>query len=894
MAGFQNILQGGQPTTRSRQKISDNSGLDLAAGLVGMAGQAIGANYAIAQADKEYQNAFQTYKQGASQAGQLQDQLTAKTKEYRASKGNPDLLRELTKLEDTVRRTKLGETAGTISGLSAKSRMDGAYKTALNKFPAFAAELRSHRDTTMGGGAIGAMIEQSELQQDMAKKESEAIQKEMSKYNLSYGNEEERLQFMAFAKRKGEYELNYEMWMAKGAQGRQIRKDDQAQQTLDFGKTSEARAAASAARSAAAEKRAQEKYEYDVTQRGIKEDQAKATYNKTLTDHKSREQQMAHNAIMNPMTQQRAKNTQADYVEKQKFTKFINNYTDEGSLSDFSEFTADMSKEGYNMSESLAKVEQRRVLAKARLTNIMKSQGQLGSALHTSMEADLDETYNSAATMFKEADPVKAQKRVAEMRKYMSDNELLNDPNFKSMEYLKNTGKWAALQHWSKMSAEQFSMPEGALKERAGREADQFLAIHGLLPEQARAYLNQSIDAGKVVHPVAGAPIAAAAVSKDTDVNDPQQRKVIEIATEDSRWGLGVMSSLKAMEDARNNTAYRGTYNRAFENNHLQQTAALLPSGYGLRLDNRDWSIIKKGIEGGDSDVVIKWSPRDQGFNINNLTIGDYQPFGGDGSGENEIAKLHGTEGWEDVDLQDLNSRLRMMDFIAKNGNDIIKPTYERFVTEGMNKDAGGTAKDLIAQGVAAITDSTVDEAQAGPNAPENTPVAIEQEVVEPFNSPETTYSGPRDVEYNKAWEARGKKYEPYYKEAAEAHGLPVEVLIRQGAQESLFKNTAISPKGAAGVAQFMKPTAKQYGLIDDLGNDWRDNPKKSIEAQAKYMSDLVKSNGGDLATALVEYNGGYKARDAWKAGRIKLNGSNWKETRGYILGILGESAFKG
>ena len=53
---------------------------------------------------------------------------------------------------------------------------------------------------------------------------------------------------------------------------------------------------------------------------------------------------------------------------------------------------------------------------------------------------------------------------------------------------------------------------------------------------------------------------------------------------------------------------------------------------------------------------------------------------------------------------------------------------------------------------------------------------------------------------------------------------------------------------GALGLTQFMPATAKQYGVD-------RNNPLSEIDGTARYMSDLIRQNGGDLAKALEQYN---------------------------------------
>ena len=67
---------------------------------------------------------------------------------------------------------------------------------------------------------------------------------------------------------------------------------------------------------------------------------------------------------------------------------------------------------------------------------------------------------------------------------------------------------------------------------------------------------------------------------------------------------------------------------------------------------------------------------------------------------------------------------------------------------------------------------------------------------------------------------------------------------------ESNFNPFAVSPAGAAGIAQFMPATAAAYGLGDPF------DPEAAIDAQAHLMSDLLEQFG-DTALALAAYNAG-------------------------------------
>lgn len=125
------------------------------------------------------------------------------------------------------------------------------------------------------------------------------------------------------------------------------------------------------------------------------------------------------------------------------------------------------------------------------------------------------------------------------------------------------------------------------------------------------------------------------------------------------------------------------------------------------------------------------------------------------------------------------------------------------------------------------------------------------------------------------------------YHATARRYGVPVEILIAQGRQESGFKQFAMSNKGAAGPAQFIPGTAIRYGLkvTHDPRTDERFDYVKAIDAQGRYMRDLLRRFNGRLDLALAGYNAGEGRVE--RLGRVP-NG----EPTGYVRAILANSGF--
>jgi soluble lytic murein transglycosylase-like protein len=135
---------------------------------------------------------------------------------------------------------------------------------------------------------------------------------------------------------------------------------------------------------------------------------------------------------------------------------------------------------------------------------------------------------------------------------------------------------------------------------------------------------------------------------------------------------------------------------------------------------------------------------------------------------------------------------------------------------------------------------------------------------------------------------------------AAGEFGLPADLLYGLVRTESFFDPGALSRVGAIGLTQLMPDTARDAAQKLKLDGPDLSDPRLNLRLGASYLSRLIRYFSGDVAEALMSYNGGMgRVRAAAKENPslppdLLLEALPMAETREYVRKVLAAQAVYG
>ncbi|HKQ08080.1 MAG TPA: lytic transglycosylase domain-containing protein [Blastocatellia bacterium] len=126
------------------------------------------------------------------------------------------------------------------------------------------------------------------------------------------------------------------------------------------------------------------------------------------------------------------------------------------------------------------------------------------------------------------------------------------------------------------------------------------------------------------------------------------------------------------------------------------------------------------------------------------------------------------------------------------------------------------------------------------------------------------------------AWSTGNQQIDALIRYNGERYGIDPYLIYCVIHQESGFRLTAVSGKGAQGLMQLMPATAARYGVANAY------DPAQSIKGGTRYLRDLLDMFDGKVDLTLAAYNAG--------EGAVMKYGNRippYQETRDYVRNII-------
>ena len=911
MAGFSQTLQSATPTT---SPTNTGAGAELpfqaAATVLDFTKKAIGSSYAESQVEGQVAGVIADFQRASGSIQPMLDQQNKLSAAYAQNK-DPKLLVQLTGLSDTIRQIQLGESSGKLSALSAKARIESAYKTAIHRFPKFAQELRMHKDQVTSGGVVGTILEQSDRTRKLAVKMTEKLANDMALEGKDINSKVDRVQFVAERRWRADrdnklkdikagqdayktpLEFADEMDKLRGEKARRDLKDKQAAQTYAIAKlgysekmtTSEARIAkilADSKKAALGLYKSQMTLKYDITKskatsesavlnaeitRKYGDDKARLSNDYTVARINSSKQGFAHREITNPLSERSAQRKE-----------------NKDRRSDAQDSFAVA-----NGGVILAKFNERIAESVAAINSSQGNPAQKAARLRLMAQTFIDEANATFSAGSGRNAPSALITSMNNIIKNHSDMIIQDDPN-KSLQYKKDNqklkeyfagGENDAAYHEMIGDASFRALGVGIINLKAklaGATGQDKLQLEGELAEKLRTtgLLSRpfkdlmveydlvssgsiSTDRAAVMSAIIMSGYDKKKASADPALAEAAD-KALSVALKNDTYRIDIMSGVKAGNIARSSAKNMAMFRRSYELS-LNKAAQTLGGDLSIQYlpGSKGWGIMAPGDKEGTSKLITTINFRNQGFFSS--------PFDNLGITSDDVKKLEALG----VNILGLSERLSDLDAVRHSPNADIVEVFDNVSTQ--YKKSEKFIQNGFDGAVRALT----------------RPVGSSDKEGDLLSFKDTKLKGAMNgwnPKLNKTWEKVQSKYQPIIQREI-AKGDPAiteELVIRLMGAESEYKETAKSTfkrkngkvGHAYGLMQLTKSTAKELGVKDVK------NVEQNIAGGIKYLNQLYK-RFGDIRLVVAAYNAGPTAVAKHKGV------PPYKETQQYVKKIFGE-----